>query len=158
MFRIAQSMRQDRKDVKGAKYIKDEIGEIKIKEEDMREWKQYFEKLLNECNEYDLEDVSKSEGPIATSVEVKGSLKMKKGKTPEPSGITSDLMTAVGEFVIEELHRIYENIKKEEKGVKEQEESLTTVVFKRKSDALECGNYRGIRLLKHSMNLQEKNI
>ena len=49
MFRIAQSMSEDRKDVKGAKYIKDENGKIKIKEEDiMRRWKQYFEKLLNE--------------------------------------------------------------------------------------------------------------
>ena len=44
MLRIEQSMRQDKKDVKGAKYITDENGEIKIKEEDiMRGWKQYFE-------------------------------------------------------------------------------------------------------------------
>ena len=30
----------------------------------MRQWKQYFEKLLNECNEYFLEYVSRTEGPI----------------------------------------------------------------------------------------------
>ena len=41
-FRIAQSVRKDRKDVKGAKYIKDENGEIKI-EDIMNRWKQYFE-------------------------------------------------------------------------------------------------------------------
>ena len=160
MFKIAQSMRKDRKDVKGAKYIKDENGEIKIKEEEiMSRWKQYFEKLLNECNEYDLEDVSRTEGPIenVTSEEVKGSLKkMKNGKAPGPSGITSDLLKAAGEPVVEELHRIYENIMKEEKGAKEWEESLTTVVFKGKGDALECGNYRGIRLLEHSMKVWEK--
>ena len=160
MFKIAKSMRKDRKDVKGAKYIKDENGEIKIKEEDiMSRWKQYFEKLLNECNEYDLEDVSRTEGPIenVTTGEVRGSLKkMKNGKAPGPSGITSDLLKAGGEPVIEELHRIYENIMKEEQGAKEWEESLTAVVFKGKGDALECGNYRGIRLLEHSMKVWEK--
>ena len=33
---------------------------------------------------------------------------------------------------------------------------LTAVVFKGKGDALECGNYRGIRLLEHSMKVREK--
>ena len=45
---------------------------------------------------------------------------------------------------------------KEEKEAKEWEESLTTVVFKGKGDTLECGNYRGIRLLEHSMKVWEK--
>ena len=94
MYRIVQWMRKDRNDVKGAKYIKDENGEIKIKEEEIKsQWKQYFVKLLNECNEYDLEDVSRTKGPIenVTSGEVKGSLKkMKNEKAPGPSGLTND--------------------------------------------------------------------
>ena len=91
--------------------------------------------------------MSKIEGAIekVTSEEVKGSLKkLKNGKAPGPSGITSDLLTAAAELVIEELHRIYENIRKEEKGAKEWEKSLTAVVFKGKADTLECGNYREI--------------
>ena len=39
MFRIAQSMRLVKKDVRGAKYINDGNGEIKIKEDIMRQWK-----------------------------------------------------------------------------------------------------------------------
>ena len=58
---------------------------------------------------------------------------------PRPYGIISDLLKAAGEFVIEELRRIYENIMKREKGAKEQEDSLTTVIFKGKGDALEYG-------------------
>ena len=45
---------------------------------------------------------------------------------------------------------------KEEKGAMELEERLTAVVFKGKGDALGCGNYRGIRLLEHSMKVREK--
>ncbi len=31
--------------------------------------------------------------------------------------------------------------------------SITVPVFKRKGDPLECGKYRGIRLLEHGMNV-----
>ena len=51
---------------------------------------------------------------------------------------------------------IQDSIIKEEKGAKEWEESLTAVVFKGKGDALECGNYRGIRLFEHSMKVWGK--
>ena len=99
----------------------------------MRQWKQYFENLLNECNEHELELVGKVEGPIenVTSEIVERALKkMKNGKAPGPSGITSDLLKAAGKPAIEELTRVYENIIKEVKGPEEWEESLTTIVFK----------------------------
>ena len=78
MFRIIKYMKKSRNDVKGEKYIKDENGEIKIKEEAiMSQWKQYFEKLLSECNKHDLEDESRTEGPNenVASGEIKGSSK-----------------------------------------------------------------------------------
>ena len=126
MFRIAKSTRKDRNNVKGEKYIKDEDVEIKIKEEDMMSrWKHYFEKLLNECNKHDLEDASRDEpNKNVTSGEVKGSLKkMKNSNSQRPSGKKSDLLKATGKPVIEELHRIHENVMKEEKVAKEWEES-----------------------------------
>ena len=64
----------------------------------MSRWQQYYERLVNECNEYDLEDVSRTEGPIEnlTSADVKGSLKkVKNGNAPGPSGITRDLLKAL---------------------------------------------------------------
>ena len=45
---------------------------------------------------------------------------------------------------------------KEGKGAKEWEESLATDVFKGKGNALESGNYKGIRLLEHSIMVWEK--
>ena len=45
---------------------------------------------------------------------------------------------------------------KEEKGTKEWEESLTTAAVKGNGNALECGNYKGIRLLEHKMEVWKK--
>ena len=81
---------------------------------------------------------------------------MKNSNPPRPSEITSDLLKAAGKPVMEELHRIYENVMKEEKGAKKWEESLTVIVFKGKGDVLECGNYREIRLQEHSTKVWEK--
>ena len=116
--------------------------------------------MLNECNECDLEDVSRPAGPIenVTSNEVRSNLgKTENSKDKGPLGIMNYLFKAAGEPVIEELHRINENIMKEEKEAKEWEESLKVIVFKGKGDAQECGNYRGTRLLKRSINVWGKN-
>ena len=86
MFKIANQMKKERKDVTGAMYIKDETGNIIMKEEEIIErWKSYFDELLNEASEYQLEKERKVEGPIrgVTEEEVEGSLKnMKNSKVP----------------------------------------------------------------------------
>ena len=48
-----------------------------------------------------------------------------------------------------QLRKIFEQIILKEKCPKEWEDSHTVVVYKGKDDALDCGNYRGIRLLEH---------
>ena len=59
MFKITKQIKKEKKDVTGAKYKKDERGVIKITEEDIIErWKCYFEDLLNEENEHNLEDIN----------------------------------------------------------------------------------------------------
>ena len=65
MFKIAKQMRKERKDIVGSKYVRDENGTLKVKEEKVMErWKSYFSSLLNETNEYQLEEEDKVEGPI----------------------------------------------------------------------------------------------
>ncbi len=101
MFKIAKQMKEERKDVIGARYVKDEHGNIKVEEADIMErWKRYFCELLNEENQYELEDHLKFEGPKmgVTVEEVEEALrKMKRGKAPGPSGVTTDLLRYVGE-------------------------------------------------------------
>ncbi len=101
MFKMAKQTKEERKDVINAKYAKDEHGNIKVEEADiMQRWKRYFSELLNEENQYKLEDHLKVEGPIlgVTEKEVEEALqKMKRGKAPGPSGVTADLLKYAGE-------------------------------------------------------------
>ena len=62
MFKIAMQMRKERKDIVGAKYVRDESGILKVKEKVMERWRSYFSFLLNETNEYQLEEEEKAEG------------------------------------------------------------------------------------------------
>ncbi len=95
MFKMAKQMKEERKDVIGARYVKGEHGDIELEEADiMQRWKRYFNELLNEENQYKLEDHLKVEGPIlgVTVEEVEEALqKMKREKTLGPSRMTTDL-------------------------------------------------------------------
>ncbi len=65
MFKMAKQMKEERKDVTGARYVKDEHGNIKVEEADiMQRWKRYFSEPLNEENQYEIEDHLQVEGSI----------------------------------------------------------------------------------------------
>ena len=119
MFKIMIQMKKERKDITGARYIKDETGNIIVKEEEITErWKSYFDELLNEANECHLQEESKVEWPIrgVTEEEMEGLLKnMKNGKAPGPSGVTSDLLKGAGVTGVKKLTKAYERIEEEER-------------------------------------------
>ena len=81
---------------------------------------------------------------------------MKNNKTVGLSKVTSDLIKMTEEIGINQLRRIFEQIIFNEKCPKEWEDSDTVVVYKGKDDTLDYGNYRGIRLLEHSLKMWEK--
>ena len=87
-------MKRDRQDITGGKYVKDSKGEVKVEEKEILErWKEYFRNLLNEQNEYQMDDTPIIKGPLneITEREVVTALKrMKTGKAPGPTGIASD--------------------------------------------------------------------
>ena len=153
-------MKKERKGITGAKYIKDETGNIIVKEEEIVErWKSCFDGLLNEANEYHLEEESKVEGPIrgVTEEEVEGLLKnIRNGKAPGPSGVTSDLLKGAGVTGVKELTKVYERIEEEVRVPEQWGESYTIMIYKEKADALMCDKYIGVRLMEHSMKVWEK--
>ena len=66
----------------------------------------YFSELLNEQNEYQLDEDRKVEGPLKeiTDGEVETAIKvMKQGKVTGTTGVTSDLLQAVGKTGVREL-------------------------------------------------------
>ena len=125
----------------------------------MERWKSYFDELVNEANEYHLEEESKVERPIrqVTEEEVKGSLKnMKNGQASGPSGVTSDLLKGAGVTGVKELTKGYKRIEEEERVQEQWGESYTNTIYKGKGDALMCDKYREVRLMEHSMKVWEK--
>ena len=58
--------------------------------------------------------------------------------------------------IVKEMTEIFRNIFEKGEVPEECKKSFTIQIFKGKGDALECGKYRGIRLLEHGMNIYEK--
>lgn len=160
LVRAARQMKKERQDVVGVRVIKDGEGAIRINESEVTErWRSYFEALLNEENPHELEEVGKVAGPTedVTADEVtKAMKKMKNNKAPGPSGLTVDLLKATGRTGVAELTEVMKNFFESERMPEEWGGSHTVPIFKGKGDALECGQYRGIRLLEHGMKLAEK--
>ena len=61
LFRIAKQMKKDRQDVTGGKYVNDKKGDIRVNENEiMDRWKKYFMVLLNEHNDYEIDETAKT--------------------------------------------------------------------------------------------------
>ena len=110
MFKIAKQRERCLK----SKYVRDEIGTPKVKENKVMErWRSYFSSLLNKTIEYQLEEKDKVEGPIwgVTEQMVEQALtSMKVGKALGPSGVTSKLIMAAGTTGVKWLFQVSESI------------------------------------------------
>ena len=92
-----------------------------------------------------------------TEIEVEAALKgMSKGKAAGPSVLTSELLQATGKVGIRELKDIFNDLLDGEEIPNDWKGSFTVPIYKGKGDAMECGNYRGVRLLDHGMKVYER--
>ncbi len=113
----------------------------------MQRWKRYFSELLNEENQYELQDHVKVEGPIlgVTVEEVEEALqKMKIGKALGPLGVTMGLLRHVWETGVRAEKGL--RVDTEERAPKDWGSSYTIPVY----------NGKGEALLEHEMKLWEK--
>ena len=81
--------------------------------------------------------------------------RMKTGKAPGPTRITSDLLKAGGETSLKELTSIMNKLLQGEEILKDWKSSSTVPIYKGKGDSMDCSKYRGIRLLEHGMKVYE---
>ena len=72
--------------------------------------------------------------------------KMKQGKTTSPSGVISEMLKAAGEEGLKKLRLLAELVFSSGEIPKDLEESLILNLYKGKGDALDRGNYRGLKL------------
>ena len=78
---------------------------------------------------------------------------MKKGKARGPYDIPREVWMALGDVGIVWLTRILSDILKKKRIPDAWRKSIIVPIFKNKGDALNCNNYRGIKLISHTMKL-----
>ena len=163
IFRIAMARDKATKDFSHMKQIKNEHGVV-LRDLDMiiGRWKGYFDKLLNEENPRSIFDdgvpnegltqgISRDDVKVAIS-------RMKNGKATEMDGIPVEVWKCLGEEGIDMLGDLIQGIYEQEKIPTEWRDSVIIPIYKEKGDIQDCGNYRGIKLMSHTMKIWERII
>ncbi|XP_037776609.1 uncharacterized protein LOC119573455 [Penaeus monodon] len=125
-----------------------------------KRWEQYFSKLLNEENERLIRgDGDTNQGAVLeiSRIEVQQALKMKNRKATGPDGIPIEAWKAMGEEGIDVLWMLMGKVMDEENIPTVWKESILIPIFKEK-DVQNCENYRGIKLMSHTLKLLERII
>ena len=77
-------------------------------------------------------------------------------KAVGPDDILVEVWKCLGEIALEFLTRLYNRTMESERMPEEWRDSILIPIFKDKGDVQSCSNYRGIKLISHSMKLWER--
>ena len=115
-----------------------------------------MERIMNEENEWDQNVQADSlEGPVErVSREEVG--KMESGKAAGPSKVSVEMLAASGEIGIDLMVELCQSMLDGRRIPDEWALSVVVPIFKGKGDAMNCGAYRGVKLLQHAMKIVEK--
>ncbi|KAK3540385.1 hypothetical protein QTP70_030406 [Hemibagrus guttatus] len=162
LYRLARQRDRDGKDVQQVRVIKDRDGRVLTSEESVqRRWKEYFEELMNEENEREkrVEGVNSVEQEVdkIRKDEVRKALKrMESGKAVGPDDIPVEVWKCLGEAAVEFLASLFNRVLESERIPEEWRRSVLVPIFKNKGDVQSCSNYRGIKLMSHTMKVWER--
>ena len=145
LYRLANQFRKKNADVVGHKPVKNDAGEMSMSDDSKQKaWLEHYQRLLNAEFDWDpnhLSDESPVEGPpipITIDMVKKAISQMKAGKAPGPSGIVVEMIRAASDMGASMIR------------------DLAAALYKGKGDALERGNYRGLKLTEQVMEVLER--
>jgi exonuclease III len=162
IYKLAKTRMRRAQDIDRLVFVKDQQEKVLTEDGDIKNrWQQYFDGLLNtKNNKEELENAEKTEGPIreVTLEEVKRQLdKMANNKATGPDELPIEVIKLMKETGLEWITSMLAEVQK--RGIPEVwKHSTITPLYKRKGDPLNCNNYRGIKLLSHSLKLWERVI
>ena len=116
-----------------------------------------MEKIMNVENEWD--QMVEAEGPVEgiTDDEVmKAMNKMKLGKIAGPSEANMDMIIASGKFGVGVIKKLCQRVFDGKGMLEKWKISVVVPIFKGKGDVMDCGAYRGVKLLEHTMKIEER--
>ncbi|KAE8674435.1 Detected protein of unknown function [Hibiscus syriacus] len=171
IFRLAKSRDNRKNDLGSIRFIKDNNGVLLVKDHDIkRAWGSYFFGLFNNgdspCRDSNI-DGSADHHTMANDCptsrigieEVKMALrKMGKDKAVGLDQTPITVWLNLGEEGVKWLTNIFNIILETARMLEEWRESTVIPIYKNKGDPQRCGNYRGIKLLSHTMKLWERVI
>ena len=164
---MAKIRERKTRDVNEVKCIKDGEDQLLVKDEAIkRRWREYFDNLYNgevESSTIELDDSFDDTSMCFVrriqESEVKEALKrMKGGKAMGPDGIPIEAWRGLGDIAIVWLTKLFNLIFRSNKMPEEWRRSILVPIFKNKGDVQSCTNYRGIKLMSHTMKLWERVI
>ena len=82
--------------------------------------------------------------------------KMKRHKAPGLSGLVAEMIQATGDIGIQWILDLCNVIVKEGSIPEDWKSSVVLPIYKGKGNPMECGSYRGIKLLEHAMKVVKK--
>ena len=163
IHRMAKQMRRENQDVCGEMPVRNNQGELCLGEsERMKAWVEHYKSLLNvefPWDESALPEAPPTAGPpppITDKMVIKALGKMKCGKAAGPSGIIVEMLKAAGKNGIVFLRELITSVMINGKIPEDWEMSFILNLYKGKGDALDRGNYRGLKLTEHVMKVMER--
>ena len=84
--------------------------------------------------------------------------RMKNGKAVGPDDIPVEVWICLGESALKFLAKLYNRTMESERMQEEWRDSVLIPICKNKGDVQSCSNYRGIKLIGHTMKLWERII
>ena len=162
LYRLARQRHQAGKDVQQVRMMKDKDGNVMTDEESvLRIWKEYYMGLMNEENErerreIDGERVNLEVESVSKEEVMENMQRMKNGKAVGPDDIPVEVWKCLGESALKFLTKLYNRTMESERMPEEWRDSVLIPIFKNKGDVQSCSNYRGIKLISHTMKLWER--
>ena len=163
IFKLAKRMKYENKDIIGVNCVKNDDGNLAhTDKEKLDAWKCHYNRLLNVEFPWDRNSLSEEqpvEGPaiwITEDMVSKSINIMKKGKAAGPSGVVIELIRAGGKEMIRCITILANHIVCV--GAIPADWNLSFIIncYKGKGDALERGNYRGLKLLEQVLKVIER--
>ncbi|KAM2275044.1 hypothetical protein ACFX1S_044777 [Malus domestica] len=169
IYKLVRAREKKTRDLNQVRCIKDEDGKVIATENAVKDrWRSYFHNLFNEGHERSasLWELSNSEEcrnyyfyrRIRKEEVVVALKKMKHRKAVGPNDIPIEVWKVLGETGITWLTDLFNKILKMKKMPNEWRTSTLVPIYKNKGDVQNCMNYRGIKLMSHTMKLWERVI
>ncbi|EYB90344.1 hypothetical protein Y032_0221g2564 [Ancylostoma ceylanicum] len=161
VFRLAKARHKASLDLSEVRAMKDEDGKVLRDPVAVKQrWRTYFSHLLNE--EFPRKErvsTPPTAGPIQpwTIEEVRKVVKkMKVGKAAGPDGVPAEVWKSLGELGLQWLTTFFNNITWSARIPQAWRDNVIVPIFERKGGVMDCANYRGIKLIAHTMKIHER--